>query len=192
MNCALYARVSTSDKGQEVENQLAQLREFAARSGWSVVKEYVDHESGSKSARASFQRMFSDAAMRRFDVVLFWSLDRLTREGALPTLDYLNRLSGYGVAYRSFTEPYLDSCGIFKDAVVAILGTIAKQERLRTVDRVNAGLARARAAGKRLGRPCRVFDKQTAQTLRTNGESFASIARQLGVGKATVIRAISQ
>ena len=70
--------------------------------------------------------MFMDAAQRRFDVVLFWALDRLTREGALETLQYLNQLSRYGVGYRSFTEAYLDSCGMFREAVIAILGAIAK------------------------------------------------------------------
>ena len=80
--------------------------------------------------------MMADAAQRQFDVVLFWALDRFTREGALETLQHLNWLGSYGVGFRSFTEPYLDSCGIFKDAVIAILGTIAKQERVRISERV--------------------------------------------------------
>lgn len=93
----------------------------------------------------------SDAMCRKFDVVLFWALDRFTREGALETLKYLETLNTYGVAFLSFTEPYLDSCGIFKDAVIAILGTIAKQERLRIQERVRAGLNRAKAQGTKSG-----------------------------------------
>jgi len=88
MRVALYARVSTRDKGQETENQLRQLRDFAIHSGWTIVAEYIDHESGKVSDRAEFQRMFEDASRRQFDVLLFWSLDRLSREGAtllLPT-----------------------------------------------------------------------------------------------------------
>src|SRR5258706_15178376 len=135
---ALYARISTRDKGQDVENQLTQLREFAARQGWAVVHEFVDLESGSTADRAEFQAMFRAASQRRFDVLLFWSLDRLSREGVLETLQHLNRLASYGVNYRSFTEQYFDSCGIFKDAVIAIIATVAKQERVRISQRVNA------------------------------------------------------
>jgi DNA invertase Pin-like site-specific DNA recombinase len=86
------------------------------------------------------------------DLVLFWSLDRLSREGVLQTLNYLNRLSSYGVGYRSFTEQYFDSCGIFREAVIAILATVAKQERLRISERTKAGLESARRKGVPLGR----------------------------------------
>ena len=127
MRAAIYARVSTADGRQDTENQLAELRRFASTQGWEIAAEYIDHESGGRADRREFCQMFTDAAQRQFDGLLFWALDRLTREGALETLQYLNRLSGYGVGFRSFTEPYLDSCGIFKDAVIAILGVIAKQ-----------------------------------------------------------------
>src|SRR5580698_7327984 len=91
---AIYGRVSTRDKGQEVENQLAQLREFAAKQGWTISCEYADRESGANRDRIEFQEMFRDAAHRRFDLLLFWSLDRFTREGVLETLTHLNRLTG--------------------------------------------------------------------------------------------------
>ena len=137
--------------------------------------------------------MMSDAAQRRFDVLVFWALDRLTREGALETLQHLNRLSSYGVGFRSFTEPYLDSCGIFKDAVIAILGTIAKQERVRISERVRAGLDRAKSqgtkSGKPIGRPRAVYARNRARELRAQGWSWRKIARTLGVSAATVRRA---
>jgi DNA invertase Pin-like site-specific DNA recombinase len=137
--------------------------------------------------------MIRAAGQRKFDVLLFWSLDRLTREGALRTLQYLNTLSGYGVAYRSFTEPYLDSCGLFKDAVVAILGTIAKQEQVRIGERVRAGLERARRNGTRTGRPIgrpRVtFRRDQVTQLRAEGSSWRIIAKQLGTSVASVRRA---
>jgi DNA invertase Pin-like site-specific DNA recombinase len=107
MKIAIYARVST-DK-QDNENQLVQLREFAAKQGWNVFAEYVDRESGAKSDRVEFQRMFTDASRRKFDLVLFWALDRLSREGVLQTLQHLNRLENHGVGFRSFTEQYFDS-----------------------------------------------------------------------------------
>jgi DNA invertase Pin-like site-specific DNA recombinase len=108
-------------------------------------------------------------------------------------LQHLNRLSSYGVGFRSFTEPYLDSCGVFKDAVIAILGTIAKQERVRISERVRAGLSRARSegtkSGKPIGRPRAVFARDQARELRVQGWSWRRIARTLGVSAASVRRA---
>src|SRR5689334_6672006 len=135
MNIAIYSRVSTRDGRQDTENQQRQLREFAAKQGWTVVREFVDHASGKRSDRDAFQQMFSAASRREFDCVLFWSLDRFSREGVYETLMHLQRLTSYGVGYRSLTEMYLDSCGLFKDAVVSILATIAKQERIRLSER---------------------------------------------------------
>ncbi len=191
---AIYARVSTADKGQEVENQLAELRRFAASQGWEIAGEYIDHETGKHADRPQFRGLFSDASKRRFDVVLFWALDRFTREGALETLQHLNTLSSYGVGFRSYAEPYLDSCGIFKDAVIAILGTIAKQERLRISQRVRAGLDRARANGTRtgqpIGRPKVVFRRDNVAELRESGVSWREIARRTGVSVRTVRRTL--
>jgi DNA invertase Pin-like site-specific DNA recombinase len=177
---AIYRRTSSSDGHQEVENQLGELRRFAAARG-EIAGEYVDDESGSHADRPEFRRLFDDAAQRHFDVVLFWALDRLTREGARETLQYLNRLGEYGVAFRSFSEPYLDSCGMFKDAIIAILGMIAKQERTRIVERVRAGLNRARIHGTRSGkpvdRPKAVFWRYKIIELRSQGKSW----REIGV-----------
>src|SRR5207302_1262078 len=114
---------------------------------------YVDHASGGSGDRQMFQEMFTDAAQRKFDLVLFWSLDRFSREGVLETLQYLQRLTNNGVDWWSLKEEYLRSVGIFRDAVLSILATIAKQERIRLSERVMAGLERARAEGKDLGRP---------------------------------------
>jgi DNA invertase Pin-like site-specific DNA recombinase len=186
--CAIYARVSTKDKGQETENQIRQLREFACQQGWTVASEFVDHETGSTADREAFQAMFQAASQRKFDVLLFWALDRLSREGVLETLQHLNRLTDYGVGYRSFTEQYFDSCGIFRDAVIAIIATVAKQERVRISQRVRAGLETARGKGKRLGRPRVAIDAATVARLRARGLSWAAIAEELGVGEGTVHR----
>jgi DNA invertase Pin-like site-specific DNA recombinase len=97
MRAALYTRVSTRDKGQDTANQLTQLREFCAAQGWPIVAEHEDHESGGKAERAQFRAMMTDAAQRRFDVLLFWALDRFTREGVSETHQYLNRLDDAGV-----------------------------------------------------------------------------------------------
>lgn len=191
MKIALYLRVST-DK-QETENQAVQLREFAAKQGWQIVHEYCDYESGSKSDRAEFQRMFSDASKRRFDLVLFWALDRLSREGVYQTLQHLNRLESYGIGFRSFTEPYFDSCGVFKEAVIAIMATLAKQERVKRAERTKAGLARVKAAGKRLGRPVMLNGEHHAAVarLRSEGLSLRAIGRELGISDGSVRRLAS-
>jgi DNA invertase Pin-like site-specific DNA recombinase len=191
MKIALYARVSTKDKGQETENQLVQLREFAAKESWQITREYVDRETGGTADRAQFQAMFADASRRRFDLALFWSLDRLSREGVLETLQHLNRLTSYGVGYKSFTEQYLDSCGIFKDAVIGILAVIAKQERVRLSERTKAGLAVARSKGRRIGRPrLRVQPAEIAR-LKAQGHSLRAIGRQLGIGDGSVRRLLA-
>ena len=188
MKIALYARVSTKDKGQDTENQLVQLREFAAIQGWQVTREYIDHETGGTSDREQFQGMFSDASRRKFDLLLFWSLDRLSREGALETLQHLNRLTSHGVDYKSFTEQYLDSCGIFKDAIISIMATLAKQERVRLSERTKAGLAIARSKGRQIGRPRLKVHSSDVARLKAQGLSLRAIGRELGVSEGSVRR----
>jgi DNA invertase Pin-like site-specific DNA recombinase len=188
MRVAIYARVSTKDKGQDTENQLAQVREFAAKQDWTITREYIDRETGSKSDREEFQAMFTDASKRKFDLLLFWSLDRLSREGVLETLQHLNRLTSYGIGYRSFTEQYFDSCGIFKDAVISILATIAKQERVRLSERTKAGLAIARSKGRQIGRPRLKVQSSEIARLRCSGFSLRAIGRELGISDASVRR----
>lgn len=185
---AIYARVSTKDK-QETENQLAQLRDYCDKMGWTIVREYVDRVSGKSSDRAEFQKMFTAASRREFDLVLFWALDRFSREGVSATLRYLERLTSYGVDYKSFTEQYLDSCGVFQDAVISILATIAKQERIRLSERVTAGLDRARKAGRILGRP--TIPEETRKQvleLKANGMTLQQIANELEISKRSVSR----
>ncbi len=185
----LYARVSTRDKGQDHENQLIQLRSFAKTQDWIVVHEYVDRTSGKRSDREQFQAMFAAASRREFDVLAFWSLDRLSREGTVQTLNHLQRLTSYGVDYRSFTEQYLDSTGIFKEAVIGILAAVAKQERVRLSERTIAGLERARSQGRVGGRPKSEDDAammKTYRKLKASGLSVRTIASQMAVSPTTV------
>lgn len=187
MKAAIYARVSTRDKGQDNENQLQELRSFVERLGYSIYKEYTDQASGAKADRAQFQQLFQDAHQRRFDVVIFWALDRFSREGVTETLNYLQKLSASGVQFKSFTEQYLDSTGIFKDAIIGILAAIAKQERVRLSERTKAGLAKAVKKGARLGRPA--VDAglvQQMKQMKQEGASDRSIGKQLGIAAASV------
>src|SRR5690349_13298693 len=128
MKVALYARVSTKDKGQDTENQLLQLREYCQRQGWTVAEEFIDQKTGRTSDREAFQRLFTGAYQKQFDLVLFWALDRFSREGATDTLQHLRKLTNYGVAWKSYTEQYIDSAGMFADVIVSLLSTLAKQE----------------------------------------------------------------
>jgi DNA invertase Pin-like site-specific DNA recombinase len=195
MRAALYARVSTKDKGQDTENQLIQLRKFAETQGWTIVAEYVDRITGKRSDRDQFQKMFSAASRREFDVLLFWSLDRLSREGTLATLNHLQRLTDYGVNYRSFTEQYLDSTGIFKEAVIGILAAVAKQERVRLSERTIAGLERAKAQGRVGGRPKVQDELKTVKALhrlREQGKSIRGIAAELSLSTNTVLKVLRE
>jgi DNA invertase Pin-like site-specific DNA recombinase len=193
MRAALYARVSTQNKGQETANQLLQLRECCHAQNLSTIVEYEDHESGGKSERTAFQQMLRDAAARRFDILFFWSLDRLTREGTLATLKYLELLESYGVRWRSLTEPWIDSAGPFRDVIISLLASLAKQERVRISERVRAGLTRARQYGTRsgrsIGRPRSMFNRDRVLELRRQRFSWRKIAKIIGVSPTTVRRA---
>ena len=154
---AIYLRVSKDDGSQEADNQLLQLRGFCE--GWDgheLVAEYVDRESGTRGRRErkDFDRMFADAARRRFDVLLFWALDRFSREGIRKTIAYLQRLDECGVSFKSYTEPFLDTDNeLIAHIVLGVTSYYAQQEALRISDRTKAGLERARKQGKILGRP---------------------------------------
>jgi DNA invertase Pin-like site-specific DNA recombinase len=142
--------------------------------------------TGTRADREAFQRLFEDARLKHFDMVLFWALDRFSREGTLKTLEYLQRLDSYGVEWKSFTEQYLDSTGMFRDAVIAILATIAKQEHARLSERVVAGLRRAKREGKVLGRKRIILDREKIRAMHASGQSVRAIAAEVGVSKSLV------
>lgn len=187
MTVALYLRTSTEK--QDTTNQLRQLSSFCETQGWTVGKVYTDIASGKNGDRTAFKALFGAASRREFDLVLFWSLDRFSREGVYETLQYLQRLTSYGVGYRSYSEQYLDSCGMFRDAVISILAVIAKQERVRLSERTLAGLSRARAQGKVLGRRP-ATDAGEVQRLVSSGMSLGEVSRQCGVSKTSIFRAL--
>jgi DNA invertase Pin-like site-specific DNA recombinase len=191
LRVALYSRVSTDDKGQDPVNQLRQLREFANMQGWTIVDEYTDRATGKNGDRAQFQQMMRDAGRHKFDVLLFWSLDRLTREGTFKTLCYLRQLTSGGVKYKSYTEQYIDSLGIFSDAIIGIIGAIAEQERVRISERTKAGMARVRATGKHIGRPRSACDLARVRKLRDKGMSYTAIAAKLKLSRAVIWKRVN-
>ncbi len=187
MRVLIYTRVSKSS--QESENQLLQLQSYCKLMNYQIVDCITDKKSGSDPSRDGFQRIFEMASRREFDLLLFWALDRFSREGTRKTLYYLSMLESYGVSFKSFTEQYIDSSGIFKDAIISIISTLAKQERLRISERVKAGLDRSRSKGKVFGRPTITPSVQAKITkLYEKGLSARKIGEKLNIDHKTVLK----
>ena len=192
MRIAIYARVSTDDKGQDPENQLRQLRDWCGHAGHELVHEYIDRESGRKGVkeRKQFARLFEDAHQRRFDCVLFWALDRFSREGMVPTIMYLQWLSACGVSFHSYTEAHLATDNeLVRNILLALLASLAKVEAQKISERTRAGMARARAQGKRIGRPTishKLKEKIAARIAA--GETPYRVAKDLGVDRHTAAK----
>ena len=188
MRIAIYARVSTRDKGQDPENQVHQLRTFAEQHG-TIYKVFIEEVSGGKSDRSEFKQMLLEAYQKKFDLVVFWRLDRFSREGALPTLRYLKELRDHGVNYKSFTEPYLDSLGPFGDVIVSMLATIAAQDLIKISENTKAALAKKQSAGVKLGAPSKSEEVVAqARKLKGEGKSNGVIARALKISASTVAK----
>ena len=192
MNVGIYARVST-DK-QDNANQLDQLREFAARQGWAIVVEYVDTVTGSgRKIRPQFERMLLAASQRKFDLLLFWALDRLSREGIVRTLGYLDQLRAWNIGWRSYTQPFLDTGNEMTTGIVlSVLSAVAQQERITLSERTKAGLQRAKRAGRTLGRRAVYVDLAKVQRHRADGLGLRAIAAKLGISVNTLPKARSR
>ena len=191
MRAALYSRISTKDRGQDTENQAHLLREFCVRNGYQIVAEYSDQSTGSKSDRAQFLELFEGARRRDFDVVVFWALDRFTREGVLKTFEHLEKLTQCGVLWRSYTEPMFDTTGPMRELLIALFAWIAKQERERIRERVNAGLDRARREGKTLGPRRRIFDREAVRAYYAETQSLRKTAAHFKLSKDTIARVLA-
>ncbi len=185
MKIGIYARISK--ESSDLDNQLLVLRDYCKRMGHQIFHEYTDVISGASANRQEFNKMLSDASKRKFDMLLFYALDRFSREGTRKTIYYLQLLDDYGVSYKSFTEQYIDSSGIFKDVIIALLSTLAKQERIRISERVKAGLEKSRQRGRIGGRP--TLDKskiRKIKELKSTGKSIVDISKILKISRGSV------
>jgi len=182
----LYMRVSTLD--QHPESQLHNLRQMAGQRGYEIVHEYTDRISGAKARRPRLDQMMADARRGRFYIVLVWASDRIARsvKHFLDVLDELNRL---GIEYVSFREN-IDTAGPLGRAIVVIIGAIAELERSLIVERVRAGMRRARLEGQHIGRNPLVLDHAGIQQDRSRGQSLRQIARGHCISTATVQRVL--
>ena len=183
---ALYMRVSTVD--QHPETQLLDLRQMAAQRGYEIVQEYTDRISGAKARRPGLDQMMADARRGRFDVVLVWASDRIARSTRhfLEVLDELNRLN---VEFVSFREQ-IDTGGPLGRAIVVIIGAIAELERNLIIERVRAGMRRARLEGRSIGRRPLTLDNAAILRDRCQGQSLRQIAKGHRISTATVQRVL--
>ena len=181
---ALYLRVSTLD--QHPESQLHDLRGLAAQRGFEIVEEYSDKISGVKARRPGLDQLLADARRGKFDVVLVWAFDRLARSVRhfLEVIDELNHLE---IEFVSFREN-IDTSGPLGRAMIIIVGAIAELERNLIIERVKAGMRRAKLEGRRLGRPPIAVDRQALIRDRALGHSLTQLSRTYQISRASVLR----
>ena len=165
MRVCIYSRVSTGR--QDTENQRMVLEEWAKQRDWEVVELYEEVESAWRNGhQAELARLKTDAARRKFEIVLVWALDRLSREGALAILSLVSRLKQYGVQIISYEESWTEAPGDLAEILYSIAGWVARMESQRRSERTKAGLARVVAQGKKLGRPKGSQDKRKRRRKR--------------------------
>jgi len=186
---ALYVRTSTVD--QHPETQLHDLRLFCQNRGLQIVREYVDHGfSGAKARRPELYRMMDDARRHRFNVVLVWSCDRLARstKHLLQTLDELN---GLGIQFLSQREA-IDTDGPLGRAIIVIVSAMAELERCIIIERVRAGMRRARLEGRQIGRARLDVNREQVVEDRRLGMSLTQVSKKHGISRATVCRLMKE
>jgi DNA invertase Pin-like site-specific DNA recombinase len=187
---AIYARVSTTNHGQDVTLQTRELEQFAEARGWHMIDAYIDAGvSGTKDSRPELNRLMADAHKRRFDVVAVWRFDRFARSVShlLRALETFNAL---GIAFVSLSEQ-MDTTTPTGKMVFTVLGAVAELERSLIVERVRAGLRNARAKGKTLGRPRVAVDAARVDRLRAQGRSIREIAEGLGYSRSLVHKTLA-
>ncbi len=187
---ALYARVSTKNNGQDPETQLMALREYAQARKFEIFSEFVDIGiSGSKEKRPALDRLMDDARKRRFDAVLVARFDRFARSTRHLVLA-LEEFNALGVDFISLSES-IDTSTPMGKMVFVVISAVAELERSLIRERVIMGLQRAKAQGKKIGRPSAHLDSKDMQTLRDAGLSYRAIARRLGVSHPTILAAFN-
>ena len=194
IRAALYARVSTVGKGQDVGLQLDELRQVAAQRGWQVAEERVyvdDGVSGAKETRPALDRMMADAQAGRFELVAVWKLDRLGRS-VQHVLGLLDQFGTQGIQFVSVRDPGLDTTTPAGRLFTAIIAAFASFERDIIRERVIAGVRRAQAAGKHCGRPRVDLELRPAVAMLKEGRGLREVATILGVSRSTLRRRLQE
>ena len=188
---AIYARVSTKNNGQDPETQLVALREYAHNRDLEIVGEYVDVGiSGSKDRRPELEQLMKHARQRRFDAVLVARFDRFARSvrHLVMALDEFHSLE---IDFISLSES-IDTSTPMGRMVFTVIGAVAELERSLIRDRVMMGLNRAKAQGKKLGRPAVSFDLEEAAQLRADGRTYQEVAKRFGVSRTVISESLRQ
>jgi DNA invertase Pin-like site-specific DNA recombinase len=189
MRIGIYARVSTKD--QSCEMQLRDLRAYCVARCFSAVTEYVDiGQSGAKDSRPELNRLMDDARKHKLDGILVWRFDRFARS-TKHLLTALDEFRSAGIQFISYQEN-MDTGSPLGQALFTIVAAVAQLERDLIRERVTAGIRNARAAGKQLGRPIRIVDRDEILRLRATGTSVREIAAKLGIGYGTVRKRLAQ
>lgn len=184
---ALYLRVSTNQ--QTTENQRLELESYCKRQEWEVAKIYDDSGiSGKNDDRPALQEMLADSVKSRFSVVVCWKIDRIARS-TINLLQILQQLRAAGVDFCATTQA-IDTTNSAGRMLMTFLGAIAEFERETIVERVRAGLQRAKTNGVRLGRPRVGFDVKKALELRQGGLGYKQIAKEMGIPRTTIFRTL--
>jgi len=182
---AIYARVSTSGKGQDTELQLRDLRTFAQARGYDIFREYVDDGvSGRKDRRPELDRLMNDAKKRKFDAVVVWRFDRFARS-TKHLVTALEEFRHLGIDFISFQEN-IDTSSPMGKAMFTIVSAIAELEADIIRERVVAGIANARAKGVKIGRPSPVIDRKEVRRLREGGLTIRAIADKMNLKRSFV------
>ena len=186
---SLYLRVSTN--GQSTESQLLELQKYCERMDWRVGKIYDDSGfSGKNAERPELKKMLKDArAGKAGDVIVVYKIDRIARSTS-DLLNILNSLQSAGVDFAASSQA-IDTTSAMGKMVLTFLGAIAEFERETTIERVKAGLERAKADGIKLGRPRVGFDVAAALEMKRDGKSWAQLSKALGVSVATIRRTVT-
>ena len=188
MKVALYLRVSTTD--QDPESQGREVRSFVAARGWETVETYQDlGVSGARTHRPALDRLVRDAWRGCFQAIVVWDLSRMARS-TLDALEFLREFEQMGVRLIAVKQTFDTDTPLGK-AFFTLAAMFAELERSILIERVRAGMARARAEGKRIGRPVRVVDLQELRRLRVEGRSIRQIARAVGIPSSTVAKRLA-
>lgn len=190
MRVAIYARISTSDKKQDLDNQLLPLKEYVASRGWNLCEVYTDQISGSKESRPGLNKLIEDAHRRRFDCVLVWRFDRFARSTKQLILA-LDTFRSLGINFISYQES-IDTTTPTGQLMFTLLASFAQFERSIIQERVRAGLDKARAKGKKLGRPKVLLDLDALAELKKLGLSLRQISKKLDIPKSTIGKYLKQ
>jgi DNA invertase Pin-like site-specific DNA recombinase len=188
MRAAVYARVSTSDQKNAI--QIGELTDYVQRRGWELAGVYEDQMSGARASRPGLDRLMDDAKLRRFDVVVVWKLDRFGRS-LMHCIAGIQELTTLSVRFIAVSQGLdTDQASPTSRLLLHILASVAEFERELIQDRVAAGMKHAKAKGKSIGRPRRVFSRDEVVRLRAQGLSIEKVARQVGIGVGTVVRTL--